>query len=98
MGDRYYKLTFFAGAKLGEYPQKELQAFVCPQDYDTLDDARVVAEYWMGRSMFDCVRCDEYCEDSYGRGNYNLNKSGVFIGQRVGDRVHWKSWEGRKHE
>lgn len=90
MEDKYYKLNFFASDKLGEYLQKELQAFVCPQDYDTIDSARFVAGYWMGRNMFDCVRCDEYCEDSYGRGNSDLRKSGVFIGQRVGDKVFWR--------
>lgn len=93
MEDKYYKLIFFASDKLGKYPQEELQAFVCPQDYDTIDDARVVAEYWMGRNMFDCVRCDEYCEDSYGMGNYGLRKSGVFIGQNVDGEVVWKEWQ-----
>ena len=89
MEDKYYKLNIFAIDKLGKYPQEELQAFVCPQDYDTIDSARFVAEYWMGRNMFDCVRCDEYCEDSYGRGNYDLRKSGVFIGQNVDGKIVW---------
>ena len=90
MEDKYYKLTFFASPNPGEYPQEDLQAFLCPQNYDTIGDARVVAEYWVGRSMFDCVRCDEYCEDSYGRGNYDLSKSGVFIGQNIDGEVVWK--------
>lgn len=93
MEDKYYKLNFFASDKLGKYPQEELQEFVCPQNYDTIDDARVVAEYWMGRNMFDCVRCDEYCEDSYGRVNYDLRKSGVFIGQNVDGKIVWKERE-----
>jgi hypothetical protein len=90
MEDKYYKLNFFAGVKLGEYPQEELQAFVCPENYDTIGDARVVAEYWMGRSMFDCVRCDEYREDFYGMGRYKLTKSGVFIGQNVDGKIVWR--------
>ncbi len=96
MADKYYKLTFFACPNPGEYPQEELQAFVCPQDYDTIDDAKLIAEYWMRLDVFACVRCDEYCEDPYGRGNYDLRKSGVFIGQRVGDGVYWKGpWKGQ---
>lgn len=90
MEDKYYKLNFFASNKLGEYPQEELQQFVCPQGYDTIDDARLVAEYWMGRNMFDCVRCDEYSEDPYGMGRYDLRKSGVFIGQNVDGKIVWK--------
>lgn len=98
MEDKYYKLTFFASDKLGEYPQEELQDFVCPQNYDTIDDARLIAEYWMRLDAFACVRCDEYCEDAYGMGRYALSKSGVFIGQRVGDRVHWKNWGESNNE
>lgn len=98
MEDKYYKLAFFASANPGEDPQGELQAFICPQNYDTIDDARLVAEYWLRRNAFDRVRCDEYCEDSYGMGRYSLTKSGVFVGQRVGDKVFWKGREGRKHE
>jgi hypothetical protein len=70
MEDKYYKLSFFAYPNPGEYPQEDLQAFICPQDYDTIDGARLAAEYWMGR--------------------YGLTKSGVFIGQRVGNKVLWK--------
>lgn len=90
MEDKYYKLIFFACLNPGEYPQEELQAFVCPQDYDTIDDARLIAEYWMRHDAFACVRCDEYRGDPYGMGRYALSKSGVFIGQRVGDKVFWK--------
>lgn len=90
MEDKYYKLNFFASDKLGEYPQEELQGFVCPQHYDTIDDARLIAEYWMGRSMFDCVRCDECCEDSYGMGRYHIRRAGVFIGQNIDGKIVWK--------
>jgi hypothetical protein len=90
MEDKYYKLTFFASTTPGEYPQEDLQEFVCPQEYDTIDDARLVAGYWMGRRMFDCVRCDEYCEDSYGMGRYYLTKSGVFSGQNVYGKIVWR--------
>lgn len=33
MESKYYKLTFFACPSPGEYPQEDLQAFVCQQDY-----------------------------------------------------------------
>lgn len=92
MEDRYYKLTFFACPNPGEYPQEDLQEFVCPQNYDTIDDARFVAEYWMRYGFFRSVRCDKRVESL--DASLPVTSEFAFYGQKLDGKIVWKELAG----
>lgn len=86
--DEYYGLKFFAFADFGRYIIKGLQEFDCPQHYDTLDDARFVAEYWMRYGFFRSVRCDKRAEAI--DGSSLILSEVAFYGQKLDGEIVWK--------
>lgn len=88
--DEYYSLTFFGYPDAGKYIIEDLQQFVCPEHYDTIDDARLVAEYWMRYGFFRAVRCDRQVESFDAA--HNLTEHGVFYGQKLDGKIAWRDW------
>lgn len=90
--DEYYTLKFFAYADFGRYIVEDLQEFACPQHYDTIDDARFVAEYWMSYGFFRSVRCDKRVESL----DVSLPSTSefAFYGQKLDGEIVWKERTG----
>ena len=86
--DEYYTLKFFAYADLGRYIIEDLQEFDCPQHYDTADDARFVAKYWMRYGFFRSVRCDKRVEAI--DGSSLISSEVAFYGQKLDGEIVWK--------
>lgn len=89
MEDVYFVVKFFAYADRGPYSIADLQEFECPQHYDTEDDARFVAEYWMHYGFFRSVRCDKRVEASNGL----TTCEAVFYAQKLDGDIAWRRRE-----
>ena len=59
--DEYYMLQFFkfVDDNSGDRP---LPTFQYPAHFDTLDDAKAFAEFWMSFGFFDACRCDKHID------------------------------------
>ena len=88
--DEYYTLTFFGYPDAGKYIVEDLQQFMCPEHYETIEDARLVAEYWMRYGFFRSVRCDKRAESLDGA--HNSIEHGVFYAQKLDGKVAWRDW------
>lgn len=87
--DTYYTLKFFAYADRGRYIVEDLQEFACPQHYDTVADAKFVAEYWMRYGFFRSVRCDRRTEVL--DGEYPMTSEVAFYGQKLDGEIVWRT-------
>ena len=90
--DEYYRLTFFGYPDAGKYVVEDLQQFVCPEHYDTIYDARLVAEYWMRYGFFRAVRCDKRTESFDDA--HSLTEYGVFYAQKLDGKIAWREKTG----
>ena len=90
--DEYYTLTFFGYPDTGKYIIEDLQQFMCPEHYETIEDARLVAEYWMRYGFFRSVRCDKRAESLDGA--HNSIEHGVFYAQKLDGKIAWKEQTG----
>ncbi len=86
--NEYYTLTFFGYPDAGKYIIEDLQQFMCPEHYETIEDARLVAEYWMRYGFFRAVRCDKRAESLDGA--HSLTEYGAFYAQKLYGKVAWK--------
>lgn len=59
--DEYYMLQFFkfVDDNSGDEP---LPTFQYPAHFDTQDDAKAFAEFWMSFGFFDACRCDKHID------------------------------------
>ena len=89
--DEYYILKFFAFADRGPYIIEDLQEFTCPQHYDTEDDARFVAEYWMRYGFFRSVCCNKRTEAL--DGTSLIASELAFYAQKLDGDVVWRRRE-----
>lgn len=94
--DEYYTLMFFGYPDAGKYIIEDLQQFMCPEHYDTIDGARLVAEYWMRYGFFRAVRCDKRAESARNltESARNLTEYGVFYAQKLDGKIAWREQTG----
>lgn len=80
--DEYYMLQFFKFVDDGS-GDTPLPTFEYPAHFDTADDAKKFAEFWMHFGFFDACRCDKHIDPVF-QFSGEL-KAGVFILDREKD-------------